>query len=385
MSGNRVLGGTALGGGIYSFYKLIAINSTISGNIASGTSTGAGGGVYSRNSVTLMHTTIAGNQTAGRGGGVWIGAGDLTISSSIVATNTATQSNPDLLSKASSTSVSYTLIGNNAGTSIVEAPVGTADTHGNFIGGSVHGVIDPQLGPLADNGGFVLPDGSHILTRAPLIGSPAINEGDLNAVAGVNGVPQYDERGTPFGRVFSGRIDIGAFEYQQPSDLNLVVDTLVDESDGNFGHGDLSLREAIQLANMYSGPNYPGVVQTIHFDPALTANGAAKILLTMGELKITGPMEIDGPGANLLTIDASGNDSTPGVKDGKGSRIFNIDDGTSSNISVSLAGLTLTGADTSGIGGAIFSQEDLSVINSTISGNRSYSGGGIYTARRFNS
>ena len=37
------------------------------------------------------------------------------------------------------------------------------------------------------------------------------------------------------------------FEYQQASDLNLVVDTLVDESDGNYGHGHLSLRKRLRL------------------------------------------------------------------------------------------------------------------------------------------
>ena len=140
------------------------------------------------------------------------------------------------------------------------------------------------MGPLADNGGFELPDGSHILTHALLPGSPAINAGDLNAVAGVGGVPEFDQRGEPFGRIVGGRIDIGAFEYQTPTDLNLLVDTLVDESDGDYSRGDLSLREAIELAN---ASNYDGVVDTIRFDPALTAGGPATILLTHGELAIT--------------------------------------------------------------------------------------------------
>ena len=104
---------------------------------------------------------------------------------------------------------------------IVEAPVGSPDANGNLIGGPVHGVIDPLLGPLADNGGFELPDGSHILTHALLPGSPAINAGDLSAVAGMNGVSEFDQRGEPFGRIVGGRIDIGAFEYQTPTDLNL--------------------------------------------------------------------------------------------------------------------------------------------------------------------
>ena len=59
----------------------------------------------------------------------------------------------------------------------------------------------------------------------------------------------FDQRGEPFGRIVGGRIDIGAFEYQTPTDLNLLVDTLVDESDGDYSRGDFELREAIELAN----------------------------------------------------------------------------------------------------------------------------------------
>jgi hypothetical protein len=50
------------------------------------------------------------------------------------------------------------------------------------------------------------------MTHALLPGSPAINAGDLNAVAGVDGVPVHDQRGAPFTRVYGGRIDIGAVE-----------------------------------------------------------------------------------------------------------------------------------------------------------------------------
>ena len=50
------------------------------------------------------------------------------------------------------------------------------------LGGSLIGTaaapIDPLLGPLADNGGPTLPDGSKMLTHALLPGSPAINAGD---------------------------------------------------------------------------------------------------------------------------------------------------------------------------------------------------------------
>ena len=94
----------------------------------------------------------------------------------------------------------------------------------------------------------------------------------------------------------------------------------MDESDGNYSRGDLSLREAIELAN---ASVHVGVVDTVRFDPKLWATGPATVVLTHSELKITDSISIDGPGADLLTIDASGNDRTQNP--GDGSRIFNID------------------------------------------------------------
>ena len=49
------------------------------------------------------------------------------------------------------------------------------------------------------------------------------------------------------------------------------------------------------------------------------------ILLTHGELVISGTYQIDGPRADLLTIDAAGNDPTPMTNNGDGSRVFNVD------------------------------------------------------------
>jgi len=50
------------------------------------------------------------------------------------------------------------------------------------------------------------------LTHMLLPGSPAINGGDPNFTP----PPSYDQRGSPFVRVFNGRIDIGSFEVQPP-------------------------------------------------------------------------------------------------------------------------------------------------------------------------
>jgi hypothetical protein len=45
-----------------------------------------------------------------------------------------------------------------------------------------------------------------------LPGSPAIDAGDPAAVAGVGGVPEFDQRGAPFSRVAGAAVDIGSFE-----------------------------------------------------------------------------------------------------------------------------------------------------------------------------
>jgi hypothetical protein len=64
-------------------------------------------------------------------------------------------------------------------------------------------VADPQLGTLADNGGFVL-------THAIKEGSPAINKAD-NAVCLTDPISKIDERNVV--RPFGDACDIGAYEF----------------------------------------------------------------------------------------------------------------------------------------------------------------------------
>jgi hypothetical protein len=146
---------------------------------------------------------------------------------------------------------------------------------------------------------------------------------------------------------------------------------LVDENDG-INVGGISLRDAIAAAA-------PG--DTINFAPSLTAAGPAKILLTHGDLAISKTLTINGPGANLLTIDASGNDPTPNVDNGDGSRVFTLIDSTISDRVVSIRGLNLTGGDIgqNSAGGAIYSSGIQTILqNCTISGNHAIYGGGLF-------
>jgi CSLREA domain-containing protein len=377
ISGNSTNGSGRSGGGIWfstRYDELATIsNSTIDGN----STDFAGGGIYAygagAGATAISHTTITGN-SARFGGGIFVALGALQLDDSIVATNFA--SNPLSMGRDITGIVGfvlnahYNLIGYGVGSGLAEASVGSPDANGNLVGGSVHGSIDPLLGPLADNGGTPLATGGHVLTRVLLGFSPAIDAGNPAEIAGAAGVPEFDERGAPFTRVADGdgdsiaRIDIGAIEIRS---LSFVVDTLVDEDDGDYSVGDFSLREAIDLAN-----SSVGGMDKISFSPAL-AHGT--IVLTQGELIISDAVKIVGLGSNLLTINASGNDPTPGLALGDGSGVFDVFGGAA----VEISGLTISGGDTY-YGGGVYNSGNLTLINSTVSGNAAlFAGGGIYS------
>lgn len=191
------------GGGLAVVMLANITNSTISGNTAAlggGLSIAAGGG----QPTTLAHTTITANRVGTNGGGILAAAGaSATLSNSIVAGNFVNPSTRQDIS--GSASASYTLIGDNSGATV-------ANVVGNLIGTGAN-PINPQLGPLASNGGTTM-------THVPLVGSPVIDAGDPAAVAGAGTVPLRDQRGAPFTRVFDGkapvgaRIDMGAVEWQ---------------------------------------------------------------------------------------------------------------------------------------------------------------------------
>lgn len=112
----------------------------------------------------------------------------------------------------------------------------------------------------------------------------------------------------------------------------LIVDSPSDVEDGDISAGNLSLREAIDLANTTSA-------DVIEFDPGL-ANST--ITLTEGDLEISSSVTINGLGADVLTI-SGGGASRVFEEVGSGPRIITIRD------------LTLAdGVAPSGGGGALF-------------------------------
>ncbi|MCA9103280.1 MAG: hypothetical protein KDA63_19130, partial [Planctomycetales bacterium] len=172
-------------------------------------------------------------------------------------------------------------------------------------------------------------------------------------------------------RRFSGRSNspcyrrLAAEPLESRQLLTITVNTLVDEADGSITDGDVSLRDAIALAP--SG-------ETIDFSVTGT------ILLTLGELVIDKDLTINGPGAELLTIDGIGNDPTPDEPlNGDGSRLFHIA-GNPGETPVALKNLTLTGGRSDSSGGAV-AAEHLFMYRCVVTGNYARGntlGGGVY-------
>jgi hypothetical protein len=200
-----------IGGAIRSEGDLRVLDSTLSGNFAA---IGSAISILSA-PVEVTRSTITGNHAtnAPSGGGALSLAltggavNQLVVRNSIIAGNTSAAGSPDVnLSGDAAQSFHFSLIGNNSGSNLVAAPVGSPDALGNLIGTSSN-PINPLLGMLGDNGGPTF-------THALLAGSPAVNAGDPDASPGEDDVPPHDQRGAPYKRVSGARIDIGAFELQ---------------------------------------------------------------------------------------------------------------------------------------------------------------------------
>lgn len=289
-----------VGGGIYNAGELTVANSTFSGNF----------GYYGGDSLVtgylgtthLLNTTINSNAeyAAGRGGsGVHIESqGVMNYTNTII---TGLDGNPHCL--------------NNGGT------IGT-NSHNLVKDGSCSSLIsgDPQLGPLADNGGFTK-------TFALLPGSPARDAGDDAVCSGpvVNGL---DQRGVS--RSQGVHCDIGSYERRAP---HFIVSAPAAATAGTPFDYSVSIEdEPGYLLTEYAG--------TIHFTSsdsgatmpadALLTNGTgsfAAALKKAGNQTITamdaanallsgtsGPVAVAADAATLLSIiSGSGQSAGPGA------------------------------------------------------------------------
>ena len=332
ISGNS----SGTGGGIHNTSTVTITNSTISSNMAT---SGNGGGIYNSGTVTTTSSTITDNSATGNGGGIYR-VGTVNARNTIIAQNTATIGF-DVYGELNSQG--YNLIRSTSDMTIV----GT--TTGNQTG------VDPLLGPLQENGG---PTRTHaLLCGSP--GSPAIDKGHSSG-------SNTDQRG--FARpVDSPTIgpssggdgsDIGAYEVQ--ADVLPGCDTINRIVNNNNDSGTDSLRAVI--ANVCAG-------SIITFAPNVT--GA--INLTSDQLLINKSLTINGPGANLLSVQRSAAPGTPAL------RIFKI---SPASVIANISGLTIANGSAPNDGtssGGISNNGTLTLTNTTVSGNTNSvtSGGGI--------
>ena len=295
-------------------------NSTISNNSSPG--------ILNRGTLGISNSTISNNNqnSISNNSGSNLGSEIITtdgntanITSSIISGNSQQDSNEFDDLSGEFTSGGNNLIGDGSG--------GFDNGENGDLVGSSENPIDPLLGELEDNGGSTP-------TIALLAESPAIDAGsNPNDLA-------TDQRGEGFDRTVGDGTDIGAFEVQDddggqtPTDL--VVSILEDENDGDFSAGDLSLREAIALANEQEGED------TITFDSDLSGGTININESNERELIIDDSVAINGLGQDNLTLD--------------GGFIFNVESG----VDLAIDGLNLAG-------GKIDSFGNLSLTNSTIS------------------
>jgi len=204
------------GGGVYSFFNTTTtiVRSTISGNV----SNDVGGGIRSLGDFTITDSTISGNTATGwHGGAIFQTDGDITITNSTITNNIAPDWAPSTFfigqfggGFVPKLTLTNTIITGNRWYACEKLASGTV---GNVVSGG-HNIVqddscnpaasdligaNPQLGPLADNGGPTL-------THALLSGSPAIDGGDDAACSAT------DQRGIT--RPQGAHCDIGSYEAQ---------------------------------------------------------------------------------------------------------------------------------------------------------------------------
>lgn len=246
LSGNSVLND---GGAVYHDRGTLKINRTTfqhnTARVGGGIST-RGSGSFGPALADINYSTFANNTATYRGGGLYASNNDrLTIRNSTFSGNQAVEigGGMELLGGGTSTLTNTTITGNSAGIyggGLANGLLTITDLVNTIIANSVDGgdciavdnddiqhvndliedggcpspvgnptlIVDPQLGPLADNGGPTL-------THALLPDSPAIDAGHINSCNLSD--PSRDQRGAP--RSVDGNndgqtaCDIGAVEF----------------------------------------------------------------------------------------------------------------------------------------------------------------------------
>ncbi|MEO8391738.1 MAG: choice-of-anchor Q domain-containing protein, partial [Chloroflexota bacterium] len=432
------------GGGIFQSGGLTIMNTTISGNSSSGTdpANSGGGGLYAYGSgnsrVTIINSTIVNNTAAlPATSGILMQNGPVTIQNSIVANNNGTNNcsirtggsltdgghnidngttcnfsgtvgqntNPLLGSLADNGGFTQTFA-LQAGSPAIDAGDNTKavdqngqvlfyDQRGSDFVRIQDGTVD--IGAYETNSGLNAPtiifppqniaiyNGQSTTLLVVASGSNLSyqwyqgNTGDTSTPVGTNSASYTTPPLTTVTSYWAHVINsLGSADSTSGtvSFYNYIVDTLSDTDIHGCAAaaGDCSLRGAITLANGFAG------TATITFDPILFATPQT-ITMTANPFDITHSMNINGPGASLLTID--------------GVNLYRAFSIIRSSTTVNISGITVTrnpspsysfgtlsvsnSVFTGNTGGSLLSSGTLTVSNTifTANSNPSSGGGGI--------
>jgi hypothetical protein len=242
-------GGTSgYGGGILNEGGNVSITSS---TLAANSASLSGGNIYTAGgTVSIDNSTITESNSTGNGGGLSVGGGTVTVTDSTIAANRAA-SYPGILVGGGTVTVTNSIV---AGNTAYTTPTGNCSgctLHGNNIVD-----VDPQLSVIGSYGGGTQ-------TFVPLPGSPALCAGTATA-------DTKDQRG--YSRPNGSCYDIGAVQTkyaiafaQQPTD------TLVDTA----------ITPAVTVTTLDHGNDIPGVSVN------LTLNGAGTLSGTLPEITDT--------------------------------------------------------------------------------------------------
>jgi CSLREA domain-containing protein len=418
LSGNSTWGD---GGGIFNHGTLTVSDSTLSGNSAAYNQ--GGGGIYNAGSLTVSGSTLSGNNATNGGGGIEVASGDVLLHNTLIAGNGGSDVSGTLDSASD-----YNLIGDGSGglstakhnllgVNPLLAPLGNyggptqtmallpdspaIDAGSSAYGGSTDQRGKPRVGatdigafesqgftiavssgnnqsaptytPFADPlvvsvtaknsvepvaGGAITFTAPASGASAGFVGGPATigSDGKASVTAVANATTgTYTVNASATGVASPAKFSLS----NTVGPTSLVVTTLLD---ANVPSGKLSLREAIAIADAFSSR------QTITFDPSILTEPTGNVIDLQSALPdLTANVTIQGPGANVLTVQRDAKDAAFSV--------FTVDKGATATIS----GLTISGGSATQ-GGGIDNLGSLTVSDSTLSGNTATGndgGGGI--------
>ncbi|MBD8525398.1 CSLREA domain-containing protein [Pseudomarimonas arenosa] len=322
-----------------------------------------GGAAFLSGDIRVDITTFSSNSASGNGGALYLdnASASLTLRDSSLIDNGAGSGDQLFMSSESSASISHSLLVGLESDNCAGALTLLSGSHNLTTDDSCQrsgiDLVDRSalaLGPLADNG-------SSRLTHALGPSSAAIDAGDTSCL----GVDARDVARPIDGNNDSTALcDIGAFEFENAAQAgpDFVVNRLSDINDGQCTDGldGCSLREAVIAANGN------GDDSVISFDPDVFA-GTLTSTLTLGQITISTPVTLTGPGSERLTLDAN-----------SASRHFNING--AGLFAAALSDLRLIGGNSAASGGAINSNEGLSLSRMRFEGNTATDNGGAVAA-----